>query len=153
MGMAQTRGICLVALSFDFCLALAPMLVGRGTSSWISCHLSTKLLSALCSSLTSGYNIFSVFHSVFVGRSSNTFLSCSSFQSVVVLSPHRDSGSSFKVFDEQHQSSNLLPHGFTFLHKHQAVKNNILFMFSLKGSTPHMLSSHNLALPAVLFLV
>lgn len=79
------------------------------------------------------------------------------FQPMVVLSPHRDSGFSFKVFDVQHQSSNLLSHGFTFLHKHQAVKNNILFMFSVKSTTPHMslLSSCNLALPTVLtvFLV
>lgn len=158
--MVQTHRLCLVALSFDFCLTLAPKLAGEGSwlppSSWISCHLSIKLLSALFSSLTSGYSIFSVFHSGFVGRSSNTFLSCSSS---VCDGPVLSQGPrlQFEVFDVQHQSSNLLSHSFTFLHKHPALKNNILFMFSVKSSTPHMsqLSCHDLALAAVLtvFLV
>lgn len=57
---------------------------------------------------------------------------------VVVLSSCRDSAVSFDAFDVQQQSSNLLPHGFTFLHKHRAVKNNFLFhVFYREQHSPH----------------
>lgn len=68
------------------------------------------------------------------------------FQSVaVVLSSCRDSAASFHVFDVQHQSSNLLSCGFTFLHKHRAVKNNLCFKFSIRSSTLYiaLFLSHN----------
>lgn len=65
--VVQPPGLCLVVLGFDFCLALAFKLDGEGhcfpSGGWIFCYLlSIKLLSALCNSLTSGCNIFIVFH-------------------------------------------------------------------------------------------
>lgn len=155
--MVQARGLCLVASSFDF-LALAPRLAGGGGEAGFHQAVGFPVISVpsyYLPSVALWRQDITYFQYFIVGLLAGLpILSWVAhlFQSVVVPSPHRDSGSSFKVFDVKHQSSNLLSHGFTFLHKHRAVKNNILFMFSVKSSAPDMslLSSHDLALPAVL---
>lgn len=156
-GMVQPCGLCLVVLGFDFCLALGLKLAGAGSrflsGGWIFCHLlSIKLLSALCSSLTSGCNIFSVFHSGFIQGSSSTFLSCSFCFSLCWWSCPL-AGTQLPVsmclmcsIRAATCSPTVLP---SFTNTKQ-LKTTFCFMFSIESSTPHIspLPPHNLALPA-----